>query len=89
LRGHFDACFIDAVKEEYGRYLAGILPLLRPGAVIVVDNLLWSGRVARPTSGEATSTRALRAFNRRFLRHPRLLATILPVGDGIGFAVVR
>ncbi len=89
LKNRFEACFIDAIKEEYRRYLDGVLRLMRPGAILVVDNLLWSGRVARPAPGEETSTRALRAFNRRFLHHKHLAATILPVGDGIGYAVIR
>jgi predicted O-methyltransferase YrrM len=89
LKNQFQACFIDAVKEEYGRYLEGVLRLMRPGAILMVDNLLWSGRVARPATGEESTTRALRAFNRRFLHDQRLAATILPVGDGVGYAVVR
>jgi len=89
LRPGFDACFLDALKEEYSGYLAGALRLLRPGALILADNLLWGGRVARDGKHGDGSTRALWAFNRRFLRHPRLAATILPVGDGLGFAVVR
>ncbi len=89
LRPWFDACFLDAVKEEYAGYLAGALRLLKPGALILADNLLWGGRVARAGTGGDSATRALRAFNRKFLHHQRLAATILPVGDGLGFAVVR
>jgi caffeoyl-CoA O-methyltransferase len=79
--------FIDALKQEYREYLDGILPRMEPGGVITVDNLLWSGRIA---AGEHDpDTDALRAFNEYFLQHEQLDATILPVGDGIGFAVMR
>ena len=81
----FDLLFIDAVKEEYSQYLDLGLPRLRVGGVVIVDNLLWGGRVA---SGDTeASTVALREFNPYFINHPQLLAEVLPVGDGLGYAV--
>ena len=81
----FDLLFIDAVKEEYSRYLDLGLPRLRTGGVVIVDNLLWGGKVA---SGDTeSSTVALREFNSYFMNHPQLLAEVLPVGDGLGYAV--
>jgi len=81
----FDLLFIDAVKEEYSQYLDLGLPRLRHGGVVIVDNLLWGGRVA---SGDTeSSTVALREFNPYFINHPQLLAEVLPVGDGLGYAV--
>jgi predicted O-methyltransferase YrrM len=81
----FDLLFIDAVKEEYSRYLDLGLPRLRTGGVVIVDNLLWGGLVA---SGDTeSSTVALREFNPYFMNHPQLLAEVLPVGDGLGYAV--
>jgi len=90
LRGPFDLAFIDALKEEYGEYLDGALPLLRRGGVVAVDNLLWGGRASgsRPDDRGA-STKAIRRFNKRFLSDDRLVATILPVGDGVGLGVKR
>lgn len=91
LRGPFDLAFIDALKPEYGRYLEAIVPRLSPGALVVADNVLWSGRV----SGERTAdpgdegTAALRAFNEAVLRDPRFAASILPVGDGLLVAGLR
>ena len=82
-----DFAFIDALKPEYLGYLELLLPRIRPGGVIAVDNLLWSGRVAAGDVDENTA--ALRAFNQRFLGDARLDATIVPVGDGIGVGVVR
>ncbi len=81
----FDLLFIDAVKEEYKQYLDLGLPRLRSGGVVIVDNLLWGGKVA----GDDTeaSTVALREFNPYFINHPQLRSIVLPVGDGLGYAV--
>ena len=83
----FDLLFIDAVKEEYRQYLDLGLPRLRLGGVVIVDNLLWGGRVAVENQDEESSTIALREFNRYFVTHPQLRAEVLPVGDGLGYAV--
>ena len=81
----FDLLFIDAVKEEYSQYLDLGLQRLRTGGVVIVDNLLWGGKVA--SNDTESSTVALREFNRYFINHPQLLAEVLPVGDGLGYAV--
>jgi caffeoyl-CoA O-methyltransferase len=81
----FDLLFIDAVKEEYSQYLDLGLKRLRAGGVVIVDNLLWGGRVARDEHD--SSTDALREFNGYFVDHPQLQAEVLPVGDGLGYGV--
>jgi caffeoyl-CoA O-methyltransferase len=81
----FDLLFIDALKEEYPQYLDLGLPRLRTGGVVIVDNLLWGGKVAGDDN--ETSTVALREFNPYFINHPQLLAEVLSVGDGLGYAV--
>ena len=81
----FDLLFIDAVKEEYKQYLDLGLPKLRSGGVVIVDNLLWGGKVAGDDA--ESSTVALREFNQYFINHPQLRAVVLPVGDGLGYAV--
>ena len=85
----FDLVFIDAVKEEYRGYLDLSLPKLRQGGVVIVDNLLWGGQVAGEIRApdQKASTEALRAFNQYFVNHPQLRAEVLPVGDGLGYAV--
>jgi predicted O-methyltransferase YrrM len=84
----YDLLYIDAVKEEYKQYLDLGLPRLREGGVVVVDNLLWGGRVAQPASpDDESSTIALREFNDYFINHPQLRSEILSVGDGLGYAV--
>ncbi|HEY0726941.1 MAG TPA: O-methyltransferase [Pyrinomonadaceae bacterium] len=84
----FDLLYLDAVKEEYAQYLDLGLPLLKSGGVVIVDNLLWGGRVAQPASAnDESSTTALREFNPHFINHPQLRSEILSVGDGLGYAV--
>ena len=83
----FDLLFIDAVKEEYRRYLDLGLERLKPGGLVIVDNLLWGGKVADESEQSDSSTLALRDFNQYFVNHPQLLAEVLPVGDGLGYAV--
>ncbi len=85
LQETFDLLFIDAVKEEYQQYLDLGLQKLRSGGVVLVDNLLWGGKVAGDDS--EASTVALREFNPYFLNHPQLRSVVLPVGDGLGYAV--
>lgn len=85
LAGPFDLAFIDALKPEYAAYLEALIPRLAPNALVVADNVLWSGRVSgvNPASHDDESTTALRAFDRAMLADPRMTATILPVGDGL------
>jgi predicted O-methyltransferase YrrM len=90
LAGPFDLAFVDALKDEYPAYAEALRPRLAPGALVVADNVLWSGRTsgakpARPGDG----TEALRAFCREILRDPRFVGTILPVGDGLLVATWR
>jgi caffeoyl-CoA O-methyltransferase len=88
LTGPFDLVFIDALKPEYGAYLDAVVPRLAPGALVLADNVLWSGRVADPTNHDA-DTVALRAFDEKVLADPRFQATILTVGDGLLVAGYR
>jgi caffeoyl-CoA O-methyltransferase len=89
LKETFDLVFIDAVKEEYLDYLELSLPRLKTGGVVVVDNLLWGGQVAGKINSleQESSTRALREFNERFVKHPQLIAEVLSIGDGLGYGV--
>ena len=87
LDGPFDFVYIDCVKTEYEQYLDAVLPKLTPGAMIVCDNLLWSGRVADGVRD--ASTDALRKFNQRITTDPRLTTVILPLGDGTGISICR
>ena len=82
---NLDIVFIDAIKTEYAQYLDLVVPLLKRSGLVIVDNLLWDGRsAAEPAADDSASTTAIREFNRIFLNHPQLDATIVPVGDGVG-----
>ncbi len=89
LQETFDLIYLDAVKEEYTKYLELALPLLKTNGVVIVDNVLWGGQVAGEirTPDQMASTLALREFNERFVNHAQLRAEILSVGDGLGYAV--
>jgi caffeoyl-CoA O-methyltransferase len=91
LAGPFDLAFIDALKPEYRAYVDAVLPRLEPGALVVADNVLWSGRVSgeRPADPSDANTAALRDFNRRMLSDDRFVTSILPVGDGLLVAALR
>jgi caffeoyl-CoA O-methyltransferase len=90
LAGPFDMAFIDAIKDEYLAYLAALMDRLTPGAVIVADNVLWSGRTsgARP-SLPGDRSEALREFCARVSADPAFETTILPIGDGLLVATLR
>jgi predicted O-methyltransferase YrrM len=89
----WDLAFIDAAKQQYGDYLELVIPLLRPGGLVVADNTLMSGAVAegRPVGPWSEQrVREARAFNERLLSHPQLeWGTVTSIGDGVGLAVKR
>lgn len=86
--GSFDFVFIDADKENYGAYYEAALTLLRPGGLIVVDNVLWHGAVLDGTKQDS-ETVALRAFNAKVRDDKRVELSVLPFADGLTFALKR
>src|SRR5262249_26513458 len=84
-----DLAYIDCVEEEEPAYLELIVPRLSPPRAIVADNVLWKGHVARESVPEAEKARteALRKFNLALVQHPELRAVVLPLGDGVAYAV--
>jgi predicted O-methyltransferase YrrM len=86
--GTFDFAFIDADKESYDAYYEACLGLLRPGGLIAIDNVLWSGAVADPSAVDA-ETEAIRALNRKVRDDGRVEACLLTVGDGVMLARKR
>lgn len=90
--GGWDLAFLDGVKAQYFDYLELVVPLLRAGGVLAVDNVLMSGTVAEGRAdGNWTSDQVATArdFNARLREHPDLLATLTPVGDGVALAVKK
>jgi caffeoyl-CoA O-methyltransferase len=84
----FDFFFIDADKVNYPIYLQQILQLAVPGAIIVFDNLFLGGRVL-DTSDQNPAPVAVRQVTEMLANHPRLESMLLPIGDGLGVAIVR
>jgi caffeoyl-CoA O-methyltransferase len=78
----FDLAFIDADKTGYADYVEEILPRLRTGGVILVDNVLWGGSVVDPARQDR-DTLAIRAFNDAMARDPRVDAVMIPLADGL------
>jgi predicted O-methyltransferase YrrM len=89
--GPFDLIFQDGDKQLYEPMLDRLVGHLRPGGVLVTDNVLWDGEVVegfveKPRHDER-STQAIRAYNDRLSKDSRLLTTILPMGDGVAISV--
>lgn len=81
--GSFDLAFIDADKTSYPQYYEACLQLVRPGGVIAVDNIFLSGRVVNPKPGDPPAVRAMQAFNASLKHDPRVVMSVLPIGDGM------
>lgn len=86
VEGPFDLVFIDADKEGYATYWDAVLPKVRPGGLVVVDNVLWSGSVLAPDTADA---KAISAFNDKARADPRVECVMLPVRDGMLLAWKR
>jgi caffeoyl-CoA O-methyltransferase len=81
----FDLAFVDADKSGYAEYYEELLPRLRPGGLLLVDNTLWGGAVL-DESDETDDTVAIRAVNDRIASDPRVRVVLLPIGDGLTVA---
>lgn len=84
----FDMAFIDADKTNYPHYYEAILQLLRPGGVILIDNVLWGGDVADPKANDAETT-ILRKLNADIAKDSRVDFCLLPIADGLTIARKR
>lgn len=85
--GAYDFAFIDADKTSYDAYYERCLDLVRRGGVIAIDNVLWSGSVARPA--KTADTAALQALNDKLHRDERIDLSLVPIGDGLTLARKR
>ena len=79
----FDMVFIDADKENYANYFDLVYDRLNPGAFIIADNVLWSGKVILPDSELDKETIALKDFARKLKSDPRVETVLLPIRDGL------
>lgn len=81
----FDFAFIDADKSNYDTYYEQALQLVRPGALIAIDNVLWSGRVA-DASIQDNRTVKIRALNQKLHQDKRINLSLVPIADGLTLA---
>ena len=91
--GPFDVIFQDGDKQLYSPLLDRLVTLLRPGGLLITDNVLWDGEVvpgfvARPQR-DPGDTRAIAEYNERLAAHPQLITSIVPMRDGVAISVKR
>jgi len=82
----FDFAFIDADKGNYENYYERSLELIRPGGLIAIDNVLWSGKVA-DTEIQDNQTNKIRALNRKLHQDSRITLSLVPIADGLTLAM--
>jgi len=93
LSGPFDLIFQDGAKGLYGPLLAPLVSLLRPGGLLITDNVLWDGEVVpgfvpKPVR-DAEDTQAIAAYNTALAAHPQLMTTTIPLRDGLAISMKR
>ncbi len=87
--GTFDFAFIDADKNNYGAYYDRCLQLVRQGGLILVDNVLWYGRVVDPGMDHDQRTQAIKQINQQIYHDDRVQISMIPIGDGLTIARKR
>ncbi|HEY0977733.1 MAG TPA: O-methyltransferase [Flavobacteriales bacterium] len=85
----FDLVFIDADKPNYPNYFDAVIDRMRPGGLIIADNVLWSGRVLQSTAEQDEATRAIIAYNTKVLNDPRVEQVVVPLRDGLSVARLK
>jgi predicted O-methyltransferase YrrM len=84
--GTFDFAFIDADKNNYAAYYDRCFQLVRQGGLILVDNVLWYGRVADPAMDHDNRTQAIKQINQQIYHDDRVQISLIPIGDGLTIA---
>ena len=87
LAGSFDLIFIDADKPNYVNYFNLIIDRLRPGGILISDNVLWSGKVIEKVSTKDTATQTVLAYNKLLATDQRLQTVMLPIRDGLSISI--
>ena len=82
----FDFAFIDADKNNYAAYYDRSFQLVRQGGLILIDNVLWYGRVADPAMNEDRRTQAIKQLNQQIYHDDRVQISLIPIGDGLTIA---
>ena len=87
--GPFDLVFIDADKANYSNYFSLVIDKMRPGSVILSDNVLWSGKVTQDPTEKDVDTQELIRYNQLLNEDPRVETVLLPIRDGLTISRVR
>ena len=87
LKFDFDMVFLDADKENYVKYLELISPILKPGGVLLTDNVLWHGKILESPEDQDRVTRLIDNFNKKILEDKSLKTVMLPIRDGISLTL--
>ncbi len=82
----FDLAFIDADKKNNHAYYEKLMTLIRPGGLMIIDNVLWKGRVLDALSGVDENAKAIDHFNQLLMQDERVDISIIPLGDGLTLA---
>lgn len=85
----FDLVFIDADKPNYPAYFEMIVGKMKPGGIIITDNVLWSGKVVEKVKEDDTSTIALLRYNKMVAEDKRLETVMLPIRDGLSISRIK
>ena len=87
LKFDFDMVFLDADKENYVKYLELISPILKPGGVLLTDNVLWHGKILESSENQDRVTRLIDNFNKKILEDKSLKTVMIPIRDGISLTL--
>lgn len=87
--GIVDLVFIDADKANYSNYFYAVIDKMKPGGVILSDNVLWSGKVTQIPKEKDLDTKALIAYNKLLNSDPRVESVLLPIRDGLTLTRVK
>jgi predicted O-methyltransferase YrrM len=87
IEGPFDLVFIDADKENYVHYLNTVKDRIRPGGILIADNVLWSGQVLQPPEEMDQETKGLVAYSNAVMAEPGLFTVLLPIRDGLMLSI--
>lgn len=83
LEGPYDMVYIDANKREYSEYYDLVFDLVRPGGLILADDVLWDGKLWQDPLPQDKQTRGIAAFNDKVMADPRVESVLLPIRDGL------
>lgn len=83
LEGPYDLVYIDANKREYSEYYDLVFDLVRPGGLILADDVLWDGKLWQDPLPQDKQTRGIAAFNDKVMADPRVESVLLPIRDGL------